>query len=721
MNTTFYILGIILQALASIIALVEVRRAPVKLPWLLISLSSLLIVVRRASTLEQFIKSGRDLAAAEVLTLLISLLFFLGVILMSRMFSDFQKEHEALKQSEKRYMLALLGSRDGLYDWDLSNNKVLFSSGWKSMIGYADDEISNKLSEWERLVHPDEKKRVLDAVNNFISGKNKEYKVEMRMKHKDGHWVHVLSRGDIIRDRDKKPWRLIGTHVDITDRKIAEEAVKKLSQYTRSLLESSLDPLVTIDTSGVITDVNTASEKVTGVSRGNLIGSVFSVYFTDPVKANEGYRIAFENGMVRDYPLSIRHVDGHVTDVIYNASVYKNEDGSVAGVFAAARDITDRKKIEMELKSSRDMLESLWNVASVAEADIKTICDYILFEIVKMTSSRYGFYGFINDDESIMTIYSWSGDAMKDCSMVDKPVEYKISECGIWAEAIRLRKPLILNDYSAENAAKKGYPAGHVPLTRLLVVPVLFQGKIISVAAVANKVSEYGENDVKQITSFMANIKTVTDHKKAEDKIKTLLNEKELLLREVHHRIKNNMNTIIGILSLHADRLKNPETVEAINEAENRVRSMMILYDKIYRNTNFRELTASQYFPSLVDEIVKSFPNSNEVKVKIDMDEFELGVKVLFPLGIIVNELLTNIMKYAFKKGDTGLITVTARKNEHIEFIIEDNGIGIPENETLGNSTGFGLQLVGMLASDINAKIRIERKNGTKFIIEFDL
>ena len=120
------------------------------------------------------------------------------------------------------------------------------------------------------------------------------------------------------------------------------------SQYARSLIEASLDPLVTISPEGKITDVNEATIKVTGVSREKLIGTDFSNYFTEPIKAREGYERVFKEGSVRDYPLSIKHSTGQITDVLYNASVYKDDKGNVLGVFAAARDIAERKKVEKQ-------------------------------------------------------------------------------------------------------------------------------------------------------------------------------------------------------------------------------------------------------------------------------------------------------------------------------------------------------------------------------------
>ncbi|MBC7414189.1 MAG: EAL domain-containing protein [Herminiimonas sp.] len=139
---------------------------------------------------------------------------------------------------------------------------------------------------------------------------------------------------------------------DVTERKKAEELVKRASKYARSLIEASLDPLVTISAEGKITDVNTATEQVTGLARTDLVGSDFADYFTDPAQARAGYEQVFARGFVTDYPLAIRHASGKITDVLYNASVYRDDAGKVLGVFAAARDVTERKKAESLIQAA---------------------------------------------------------------------------------------------------------------------------------------------------------------------------------------------------------------------------------------------------------------------------------------------------------------------------------------------------------------------------------
>ncbi len=144
---------------------------------------------------------------------------------------------------------------------------------------------------------------------------------------------------------------------EVRNRQEAEEAIRAASAYARSLIEASLDPLVTISPEGKITDVNQATEEATGIDRARLVGTDFSDYFTEPAKAREGYRQVFSQGLVVDYPLTLRHASGRLLEVLYNAAIYRNEAGEVQGVFAAARDITERKRAEQELARLNEELE----------------------------------------------------------------------------------------------------------------------------------------------------------------------------------------------------------------------------------------------------------------------------------------------------------------------------------------------------------------------------
>ena len=203
------------------------------------------------------------------------------------------------------------------------------------------------------ILEPDNLKgEIKQLIEKIKQGERIHHYETLRLK-KDGTIINVSVTLSPVFDASGKLVAISTIARDITERKKAEEALRLSNIYNRSLIEASLDPLVTIGPDGKITDVNGATELVTGYSRNELIGTDFSDYFTEPEKARTGYQQVFIHGEVRDYPLEIRHKDGHITPVLYNASVYKDEAGKVIGIFAAARDITERKKAEEFMANSR--------------------------------------------------------------------------------------------------------------------------------------------------------------------------------------------------------------------------------------------------------------------------------------------------------------------------------------------------------------------------------
>jgi PAS domain S-box-containing protein len=207
----------------------------------------------------------------------------------------------------------------------------------------------------------------------FSKGSVKDYPLAIR--HTSGRVTQVLYNATTYKSETGKIQGVFAAARDISELKQAQEALRAASLYTRSLIEASLDPLVTISADGKIMDVNRATELVTGVPREKLVRSDFSDYFTEPQKAREGYKQVFSEGSVRDYPLAIRHTSGKLTDVLYNATIYRSELGEVEGVFAAARDITELRRAEGRLKTYMEKLEwsnrELQDFAFVASHDLQ--------------------------------------------------------------------------------------------------------------------------------------------------------------------------------------------------------------------------------------------------------------------------------------------------------------------------------------------------------------
>jgi len=181
------------------------------------------------------------------------------------------------------------------------------------------------------------------------------------------------------------------------------------------------------------------------------------------------------------------------------------------------------------------------------------------------------------------------------------------------------------------------------------------------------------------------------------------------------------MSTISSLLLLQADAVVEPAAISALNDARARVMSMMIIYDKLYRSADFRNIEVRDYLVNLINEIFSTFPGRKNLNIEYEVDDFILDSKVLFPLGIIINELLTNSMKHAFPGGREGVITVSVKIDDDgvIEASVSDNGIGIPEDLDFGRTQSFGLNLIDLLSDQIGGSVIVNRSGGTEFVIKF--
>ncbi len=262
-------------------------------------------------------------------------------------------ERSKAEESVRRLASIVISSPDAMISKTLDGVITSWNPGAEATYGYSAPEMIGR--NVQMLLAPDGVQELMRVMEKVTRGEIVRQYESVRL-HKDGHTFPVSLSVSPIKDQDGNIVGVATSVRDITERKQIEEKLRKLSLYSRSLIEASLDPLVTISRSGKITDVNQATEKATGLVRTELIGSDFSDYFTEPDKARQGYEEVFAEGFVRDYSLAIRHVSGQVAEVLYNASVFRNEAGEVEGIFAAARDVTERKRAEQELRLSRERL-----------------------------------------------------------------------------------------------------------------------------------------------------------------------------------------------------------------------------------------------------------------------------------------------------------------------------------------------------------------------------
>jgi PAS domain S-box-containing protein len=248
----------------------------------------------------------------------------------------------AAGESRQALLAALVDSSDdAIYCKTLEGVITSWNTSAETIYGYTAEEIIGR--NVAALIHEDWADDTPTILKRIRSGERIKHYETVRVRE-DGRIIEVSLSVSPIHDRDGNLVGAASIARDITER--------TRSQYARSLIEASLDPLVTISVEGTITDVNEATIRVTGVPREQLIGTDFSDYFAEPAKARQAYQLV-STGSVTDYPLTIRHRNGSLTDVLYSASVYKDAAGAVIGVFAAARDVTAQKRAETEVAQQR--------------------------------------------------------------------------------------------------------------------------------------------------------------------------------------------------------------------------------------------------------------------------------------------------------------------------------------------------------------------------------
>ena len=212
----------------------------------------------------------------------------------------------------------------------------------------------------------------------------------------------------------------------------------------------------------------------------------------------------------------------------------------------------------------------------------------------------------------------------------------------------------------------------------------------------------------------------VNEQLAAESRVRKLLSEKEMMLREVQHRIKNNMSMMSSLLNLKAASASEEEVKEALQEISDRFDVMQILYDKLYKSNDLEDISLAEYIPEIIDAVFSGHPQETSISVRTDIEDIPSDAKTLSALGILTAELITNVLKYAFPRGEQGTVRVEAQQADgHIHFSVSDDGAGIPKHIDFDSTSGLGLQLVYHLALQIDGTASIKRENGTTVEITY--
>jgi two-component sensor histidine kinase len=214
----------------------------------------------------------------------------------------------------------------------------------------------------------------------------------------------------------------------------------------------------------------------------------------------------------------------------------------------------------------------------------------------------------------------------------------------------------------------------------------------------------------------------VTQRRKAEMELQHSIKEKELLLKEIHHRVKNNMQVIMSLLYLQAERLTDSKTAEIFQLNRNRIRSMALVHERLYKSKNFARIDFREYIKTILHELVSSYSQTTEIIPHVQADEIYVEIDRGISLGLLLNEIVTNALKHAFQNQNKGNLYVTAildDKENNVTLSIRDDGVGLPDDIDLNKTDSLGFSLIHTLIDQIQGTLKIKRGQGTEFFITF--
>ena len=455
-------------------------------------------------------------------------------------------------------------------------------------------------------------------------------------------------------------------------------ALKESEARWRSLTETSPDHILTLDTDLKIQFANFAAP---GLTVKELIGTPLYQYVEGKEKQS-GVKVILESvlntGKQKSYE-TVYNTPGSEPMYYESSVVPRVLEGSkdIIGLTVSSRNISDRKNSEKKLLESEEKYRILFQ----RESDAIFIYDPDTTNILDANEATSKMYGYNHDELISMSCLKFSAEVKESTSAIDK-----IRGNGEINVPIRLHQ-------------KK-------------------DGTIFPVEIAGYSLLLHKKNVMFAVS------KDITERKKAEDQIKASLFEKETLLHEIHHRVKNNMQVINSLLKLQANSIQDNQIKDVLKDSQSRVYAMSAVHETLHGSEKLSEIDLKSYLSKITTAVFQTYSTDyRKVKLRGDVENSPVSINQAYPLGLIINELISNSLKYAFPDEREGEISVSIqRRDRELEMIINDDGIGIPDRLDWRNSKSLGLKLVQTLVENqLDGTIDMESKNGTKFTIKFNI
>lgn len=628
----------------------------------------------------------------------------LGVI---KDITERKKATERVRRSEEKYRIAAEQTGQIVYDYNTKTEEVEWAGAIEELTGYSSEEFEKVSPEiWLEHIHPDDREKVAENVRLFFE-RGERLREEFRFRRKDGNYIYVEDRGVLLRDEEGSAYRLLGVMKDITKLKLAQESLEKSEERYRIAAEQTGQIVYDynrltgkIEWAGAIKELTQYSrEEFQGFNRKTWETHIHIDDRKGIIEELEKYR---ERGERFATEYRFRRKDGSYLYVEDSGIFLKDEQGYSYRDIGVMKDITGIKLASKKLKESEERYRSFMkNFRGIA---FQGTLDFIPIMV----------------DGSVEEITGYRGE-------------------DFMSGKVNWRQIVLPED--RKNLANNNQ--------RLINNPLLFieheyrirhrSGKIKWVREIIQNVSDItGKKRILQGAVY-----DITGQKEAEESLRKV---EEIRKKEIHHRIKNNLQVISSLLELQAERFSEKEVLEAFRESQNRVATMAIIHEELYRSRNNETLDFSEYLQKLTADLLRSYTvRKGDVRMELDIEEIFLGMDTAVPLGIIINELVSNSLKHAFPQGRKGVIRIklcrtgkngenksisnstnnigaksSVDKSSQYSLVVSDNGLGFPEKLDFRNTGSLGLQLVNILVEQLEGIIELQSGAGTTFKILFE-
>ena len=593
-------------------------------------------------------------------------------LVIIRDITERKQVERALRESEEKAR-ALLNTSSAIVALIKTDGTVLdanetmferFGKRYEDFIGSCIwDSLSSEVAE--------RRKAAVDQV--VQSGKLRNFEDE-----REGVWYHTIV--EPIFNEEGNVTKLIILAHDITDRKTAEIALQESEEKFRGLAEQSPN-MIFINRRGKIVYVNKRCEEIMGYRKEefyspefdflNLIAPEFKSLVT------ENYDRHMRGTSTLRYEYAILNNEGKRREAIISTKLIQyEEDTAILGVVT---DITERKQVEAALRESeqqyRSTINSMGDPIHVIDSEFR----FVLFnKAFVQWNEKLGLETEVLG-RTLFEVFPFLMDSVRK--------EYQqVFETG-----------QILITEERTNIQDQEF------VTETRKIPV-FEGR--------------------KVTRIVTVVRDITERKRAEEQIRASLREKEALLKEMHHRVKNNLQVVSGLLLLQSRDIKDKHAVEMLNQCQIRIKTLAMIHEKLYQTEDVARINFTEYVRALAAELIQSYGiQPDDIELKIHMDDILLGLDTAIPCGLIINELLSNSLKHAFPEGEKGVIQIDfhKQKDKKLTLVVRDDGIGFPKDVDSRNTTTLGLQLVNTLTDQLGGTIELDRSGGTAFTITFTL